>query len=207
MDSPVGDKVEASSPLQDESENLAQQGGTSSPILKSTDSNLQDESDDSSVPIWVKRVLAAGRTPLPRSRPPIKAHRMHIADSSRTTRGSSYDSQETELEQPPAQEQKRTAKSKALCPAGNGNPKAKKSNAWSKKQHARAVVTTTPIIHQKVQRKKWTLSEIKSLIRMRENDMSWDVIAGRFSNRTVAGVRQTFFKYKPLFEGMKSGEE
>ncbi|KAL6803340.1 hypothetical protein GGI42DRAFT_353490 [Trichoderma sp. SZMC 28013] len=193
MDSPVGDKVEASSPLQDESENLAQQGRTSSPISEPINSNLQDESDNSSVPIWVKRVLAAGRTPLPCSRPPIKAHGMHIADSGRTTRESSYDSQETELEEPPAQEQKRTAKSKP-------NPR-------SKKQHARAFVTTTPVIHHKVQRKKWTLSEIKSLIRMRENDMSWDVIARVFPNRTVAGVRQTFFKYKPLFQDMGSGKE
>ncbi|QYT05208.1 hypothetical protein H0G86_012102 [Trichoderma simmonsii] len=184
MDSPVCEK--GASPLQDKPEEFTSQDGTSSPISESTDPNLQDESDDSSVPIWVLRALAAGRTPLPSSRPPIKTLGLHIADSGRTIRESSYDSQETIVEQPPAQEQKQTAK--------------------DKKQNARAFVTMEPIIRRRVQRKKWKSNEIESLIRMREDRMSWVVIAEAFSNRTVASVRQTFFKYRPQSHGMESGE-
>lgn len=179
MDSPVCEKE--ASPLQDQLENLTSQDGTSSSISESTDSNLQDESDDSSVPIWVLRALAAGRTPLPYSRPPIKAHAMHIASSSRTIRGSSYDSQETEIEQPSAQEQKQTAKGKVCPPTSNSNAKTKKSNDRPKKQDARAFVTISPIIHHRIQRKKWKPDEIESLIRMREDNLSWGLIAVRWS--------------------------
>lgn len=174
MDSPVCEK--GASPLQDKPEEFTSQDGTSSPISESTDPNLQDESDDSSVPIWVLRALAAGRTPLPSSRPPIKTLGLHIADSGRTIRESSYDSQETIVEQPPAQEQKQTAKDKVRLPTNNGNPKP---NARSKKQNARAFVTMEPIIRRRVQRKKWKSNEIESLIRMREDRMSWVVIAVR----------------------------
>ncbi|PNP55787.1 hypothetical protein THARTR1_04007 [Trichoderma harzianum] len=197
--SQVHDKVEASL-LQDESENLTGQSGTGSSISEPINSNPQDEADESSVPILVRRALAAGRTPLPTSRPPIKAIGMHIADPGRTTRESSYDSQGTELDQPSETDQKQTAKGKALRPASHGHPKAKNSNTRPKGQKARASF-------RRVQRRKWILSDIKSLIRMREDKMSWQVIAGSFSNRTVDGVRQTFFKYKPLFQDMKSGEE
>ncbi|KAK0766486.1 hypothetical protein N5P37_000211 [Trichoderma harzianum] len=198
MNSPVSEKEAL--PLQDKTENLTGQDGTSSPISESTDSNLQDE------PIWVRRALAAGRTPLPSSRPPIKTLELHIADSDRTIRESSYDSQETVVEQPPAQEQKQTAKGKVRSPSNNGSLNAKKSNARSKKQNARAFVTMEPIICHRIQRKKWKPSEIESLIRMREDKMSWVLIAEAFSNRTVASVRQTFFKYKPQSHGMESGE-
>ncbi|KAJ4855755.1 hypothetical protein T069G_09123 [Trichoderma breve] len=184
MDSESPVLKKEASPLQDKSDNLTSTDEISSPASESTASNLQDESDDSSVPIWVLRALAAGRTPLPCSRPPIKTHGMHIADSGRTIRESSYDSQETEVEQPPAQEQKQTAKGK----------------------DARAFVTIAPIIHHRIQRKKWKPDEIESLIRMREDKMSWVLIAKAFSNRTTASVRQTFFKYRAQSHGMESGE-
>ncbi|KAL6798142.1 hypothetical protein J3E68DRAFT_425386 [Trichoderma sp. SZMC 28012] len=205
MDNPVCERE--ASPLQDKSDNLTGTDGISSPISEPTDSNLQDESYDSSVPIWVQRALAAGRTPLPYSRPPIKTHGMHIADSGRTIRGSSYDSQETELEQSPAQEQKQTVNGKVRPPTSNGNRKAKTSNARPKKQNARTFVTMEHIIRRKVERKKWKPNEIESLIRMREDKMSWVLIANAFSNRTVASVRQTFFKYRPQFHDTVLGEE
>ncbi|KKP04268.1 hypothetical protein THAR02_03619 [Trichoderma harzianum] len=195
------------SPLQVKPENLTDQDGTSSSMSESTDSTLQDEPDDSSVPIWVRRALAAGRTPLPCSRPPIKTHGMHIADSGRTARESSYDSQETVLEQSPAPEEKQTTKGKVRPLTSNDNPKIKKSDARPKNQNARAFVTMEPIIRRKVQRKKWKPNEIETLIRMREDRMGWVVIAEAFSNRTAASVRQTFFKYRPQSCGMESDEK
>ncbi|KAF3070323.1 hypothetical protein CFAM422_006799 [Trichoderma lentiforme] len=195
------------SPLLDKPANLTGQNGISSPISESIDSNLQDEFDDSSVPIWVQRALAAGRTPLPCSRPPIKTHRMHIAGFGRIIRESSYDSQETVLEQSPVPEEKQTAKGKVRSPTSNGNPEAKNSDAWSKKQDARAFVTMEPVIRHRVQRKKWKANEIENLIRMREDKMSWVLIAEAFSNRTVASVRQTFFKYRPQCHDTVLGEE
>ncbi|KAL7914216.1 hypothetical protein GGI35DRAFT_476044 [Trichoderma velutinum] len=205
MDSPVRDNE--ASPLQDEPEDLTHQDRISLPISEPIDSDLQNELNDSSEPTWQQKALAAGRTPLPSSRPPIKALGTYIADSGRTPRESSVDSLETELEQLPEQEQKLTAKGESLHPTSNDKTKVKKPDARPKRHNARGFVTITSIGLRRVQRRKWRPSEIQSLIRMRQDKMSWELIAGAFSNRTVAGVRQTFFKYRLTYHDMDSGEE
>ncbi|KAL7931603.1 hypothetical protein V8C35DRAFT_112640 [Trichoderma chlorosporum] len=101
---------------------------------------------------WQQKALAAGRTPLPSSRPPANAHKMRIVKSGKTICESSSD--------------------------------YVKSEAYHALDSCRD------------QRRKWTRDEIRWVVRMRMNGLSWELIADAFPGRTVASIRQVYFKYR-----------
>ncbi|UKZ83057.1 hypothetical protein TrVFT333_010858 [Trichoderma virens FT-333] len=173
------------------------QNGARNPSVESNNSEPQEGSNNSepqegsnNLPelTWQERALAAGRTPLPSSRPPIKSQSMCSNDSDKTACGSSENNLETKDHHAVEDKEKWTIEDEVASPkAQDGKINVKKPDPQQKEENAHALVKSKGL--PRAPRKKWMTDEISRVISMR-------VDGAEFPDRTLASIRQIFFKYR-----------
>ncbi|EHK26887.1 uncharacterized protein TRIVIDRAFT_217495 [Trichoderma virens Gv29-8] len=171
------------------------QNGASNPSVESNNSEPQEESNNLPELTWRERALAAGRTPLPSSRPPIKSQTTSSDDSGKTACGSSDNNLETKDHHAVEDKEKWTIEDEVASPkAQDGEINVKKPDPQQKEENAHALVKSKGL--PRAPRKKWMTDEISRVISMRMDGASWDSISAEFPDRTLASIRQIFFKYR-----------